>query len=347
VIRDPDAVADAVGRLAGYRPRTGAESELALVTGGASDRWYYRVRGAAAARYDRESVVVMGVSTGLREILESFAGNQAFMLAAGLPVPRIHAESTHEGLLLIEDFGDLTMTSARRRYPDRRRLLYADAIALLHRMHNCGGSSETATCPAFSLDFDVEKYRYEYDFHVCRWLIGHHWQTTPTHAEQTALEAGFRWIGERLAAPDRVFTHRDYQTSNLMVLDDGSLGLLDFQDARMGLRQYDLASLLYDSYVDVGEPERADLAESYRLGGAGTPEADAEEYYALLGVAAIQRKLHDAGAFVYTAAHRGKSEFLKHVPAAVQTATTLMASVPECREAGAILSGYSQQHGSG
>ena len=44
--------------------------------------------------------------------------------------------------------------------------------------------------------------------------------------------------------------HRDYHSRNLM-LHDGSLYIIDFQDARMGPDTYDLVSLLRDSYVDL------------------------------------------------------------------------------------------------
>ena len=50
--------------------------------------------------------------------------------------------------------------------------------------------------------------------------------------------------------------HRDYHSRNLM-LHDGSLYIIDFQDARMGPDTYDLASLLRDSYVDLS-PQQVD-----------------------------------------------------------------------------------------
>ena len=57
---------------------------------------------------------------------------------------------------------------------------------------------------------------------------------------------------EKLAAEPRVLCHRDYHSRNLM-LHDGQLYIIDFQDARMGPDTYDLVSLLRDSYVDLPE----------------------------------------------------------------------------------------------
>ena len=52
--------------------------------------------------------------------------------------------------------------------------------------------------------------------------------------------------------------HRDYHSRNLM-LRDGALFIIDFQDARMGPDTYDLVSLLRDSYVDLASQQVEEL----------------------------------------------------------------------------------------
>ena len=79
-----------------------------------------------------------------------------------------------------------------------------------------------------------------------------------TAAERGALTAEWAAIVEELAAEQRVLCHRDYHSRNLM-LHDGSLYIIDFQDARMGPDTYDLASLLRDSYIDITDAEVDDL----------------------------------------------------------------------------------------
>ena len=73
-----------------------------------------------------------------------------------------------------------------------------------------------------------------------------------TPAEIEAVRAEFKIIVEELAGEPRVLCHRDYHSRNLM-LSQGQLYLIDFQDARMGPDTYDLASLLRDSYVDLND----------------------------------------------------------------------------------------------
>ena len=86
------------------------------------------------------------------------------------------------------------------------------------------------------------------------------------HAEAERARRIRRWIrkGEaRLVSRHPVLAHRDYHCRNLMVRD-GRLRLIDYQDARMGRHSYDLASLLFDSYLELGEPLRARLLEHYQ-----------------------------------------------------------------------------------
>lgn len=47
-----------------------------------------------------------------------------------------------------------------------------------------------------------------------------------------------------------VFMHRDFHCKNLLRKPDGSLGIIDYQDAMAGPMTYDLASLLRDCYID-------------------------------------------------------------------------------------------------
>ena len=61
----------------------------------------------------------------------------------------------------------------------------------------------------------------------------------------------------------RVLVHRDFQSQNIIIRNSYAY-LIDFQGMRPGLAEYDLASLLYDPYVDLPEVERSELAGYYR-----------------------------------------------------------------------------------
>src|SRR5207302_2173835 len=100
-------------------------------------------------------------------------------------------------------------------------------------------------------------------------------------AERAAFEKEWLAINGELAAEPRVLCHRDYHSRNLM-LHDGSLYIIDFQDARMGPDTYDLASLLRDSYVDFTEAQVDAFMAFFLALRSGRPDAsgpiDDEEF---------------------------------------------------------------------
>ena len=319
-----------------------ARSELEPLAGGASDRWYLRMRGPAAREIaGSDSLVVMGVAPGLLHALAAYSSVQDFLQRHGVRVPTRYLEWPDSGVHLIEDLGNTTLTEALGD-PSVRDGLHQRAVGLLAVMHDVKPEPGDP-CTALRLHFDEGKWLFEFGFHVRRWLIDAYYGVIPTPGERTVLETAWRWISRELAAQPRVFTHRDYQSSNLMVLPDGSLAVIDFQDARMGFAGYDLASLLWDSYTTISDDERAELIGLYL--SERHVGIDRVEFDRLLRVAAIQRKLHDVGAFAYTAFHRGKTSYLQYIPGTMRVVIDLMESVDETRDASAVLVDLSNRSG--
>ena len=117
----------------------------------------------------------------------------------------------------------------------------------------------------YGIAFDVEKLTWE--LRVLRQALPRGLPRRGAVASRSARRSReeCRAIVEELAAEPRVLCHRDYHSRNLM-LHDGRLYIIDFQDARMGPDTYDLVSLLRDSYVDLAERagRRADRVSSWR-----------------------------------------------------------------------------------
>jgi aminoglycoside/choline kinase family phosphotransferase len=133
-------------------------------------------------------------------------------------------------------------------------------------------------------------------------------------------------LAKRVASLPRGFVHRDYQSRNLMVVpgarsdaSDGAgtrLVWIDFQDALLGPRVYDLVALLTDSSqkfeLAFVEARLADYADA-----AALPHGDVEEGRATLldefDMVMVQRKMKDAGRFVFLDRTKGNGAFLSFV----------------------------------
>ena len=225
-------------------------------------------------------------------------------------------------MLVLEDLGDVTFERAL--HGGSREALYGRAVDLLARMRAAAEARPDPRCLAFTRAFDEELYTWE--LHHFREYGLEAWSgRAPTEPERAQLERAFGGIAGRLAAAPRGFTHRDYQSRNLM-MTHGELVLIDFQDALQGPWQYDLVALLRDSYVEL-EPAVVEamigrwLAEYARASGRTLDRRGFRRFFDLL---TVQRKLKDAARFEFIHRVKRNPGFLPSIPASLRYACAAM-----------------------
>jgi aminoglycoside/choline kinase family phosphotransferase len=237
--------------------------------------------------------------------------------------------------VLLEDLGDETLFRRLRHVPRPQwSAWYARAIDLLGDWQQAF-AAEDPSCVAFSRRFDRDLLRCELD-HFREWgLEACRGPIAP--ALGAALDAEFDALADAVAALPTVLLHRDFQSKNLMVLDNDALALIDFQDALIGPRPYDLVALLCDSYVALTPQEQADGLARYAaragLGGSGGLAAFSHGFY----TQAVQRKLKDAGRFVFIDGVRRNPSFLQYIPQSVRYVTRALSQLPERERLAALL----------
>ena len=225
------------------RGLTGAR--VVPLTGDASDRRYFRVY------LEDDGAQVLAVHPGPIEFAAMpFVKVAELLSLLPVPVPAILSYSDELGIIGLEDLGDVTLQAhLGAASPAEHKALYRQAVSLIETLQRRGAEMASADYPPYGVAFDVAKLTWELDFFAKNFLEGYRGITLDA-ATRKALAAEFSSIVEELAAEPRVLCHRDYHSRNLM-LHQGSLYIIDFQDARMGPDTYDLVSLLRDSYVDL------------------------------------------------------------------------------------------------
>lgn len=294
-----------------------AELASTEMPGGASTRRYFRISLPAG-----KSAVAMFVPEGAKaeEVQKAHDGTRwpflevrDLLAERGIDVPAVLAEDTGAGWLVIEDLGDDTLANWLLRNQSQKHALYTRAVVDLATAQRA-----LAELPTGSV---VANRRFDYD--LLRWEIEHfrEWGLDARDRRLAADDATrFGAIADRLAK--RVaelphgFVHRDYQSRNLMVVEknDGSLRLvwIDFQDALLGPRVYDLVALLNDSYQEFDRAfVEARLAEY--ASAAGLDSKSRERLVDEFDLVTVQRKLKDAGRFVFIDRKKGNPSFLKFV----------------------------------
>jgi hypothetical protein len=324
-----DAVARATGRDAGGAP-------VVKLKGDASYRSYFRVGGFVVMQMPVEALKRSEEATrGAPPAEFPFINVQRFLRTRGVRVPEILLWDESRGVMVLEDLGDVTLERALQA-GHARAPLYERAVDALADLRAGAEREPDPRCVAFQRAFDYELYLWELH-HFREYLLEARCGARLTAAEDALLEERFRAIARALADEPRGFTHRDYQSRNIMILDGGAQAVIDFQDALQGPRQYDLVALLRDSYIVLEPLEVSALVERYctRMG-----IRDAAAFRRTFDLLTVQRKLKDAGRFEFIARVKGNPGFLPHVPASLQYVKEALARLPELSDFAELLARY-------
>jgi len=257
---------------------------------------------------------------GLGDNDNPFLNMQRHLLALGLPVPQIIGTDLNAGLIVLEDLGDVSLMAAVDADPACAEGHYHAAIDHLVTLQS---ATFTPDCVAHHRSYGAELFLWEFDHYLEYGIEALHGQAIPADT-RTELARLFGGIATGLGQLKQVPVHRDYHSRNIMVKADGSLGLIDFQDALMGPASYDLASLLWDPYATLPHGLRDRLIRRYidRAEAAGI--AVGTDFARLLALTALQRLLKAAGRFVYIDRVKGNPNFLADIPACLSRARAIL-----------------------
>ncbi|HET9862319.1 MAG TPA: phosphotransferase [Steroidobacteraceae bacterium] len=286
---------------------------ISVASADASFRRYFRVsRGdvdPAAWAPRADTLIVMDAPPG-KEDIAPYLKVSSLLEQAGAHVPHVHASDVRRGFVVMEDLGNLQYLSVLRtgRGVDK---LYGEALATLANIQVRGLQASHQLPP-----YDREPLERELDL-MPEWFLRKHLGLELTPEERALLTVVNEFlINEALLQP-QVFVHRDYHSRNLMVLERGGPGVIDFQDALRGPVGYDLVSLLKDCYISWSRERVERWVKGYRrvLGNLGANVGDSEyqflRWFDLIGV---QRHVKVLGIFCRLWYRDGKVGYLNDLP---------------------------------
>ena len=210
--------------------------------------------------------------------------------------PEIYGTDLTRGLVLLEDFGDRRMREHLDDHPADEAQIYRAAIDTIVRL--------ARTPAADAQPYDMATYLREVQL-LTEWYM----PAMGLSCDASAFDQ--MWVDALapLASCQDVTVLRDYHAENIMLLDDGEQGIIDFQDALVGHPAYDLVSLLQDARRDVRPELEADMLAYYLT--TANPGPDFDAHYALLGA---QRNTKIIGIFTRLWKRDGKERYLSFLP---------------------------------
>jgi aminoglycoside/choline kinase family phosphotransferase len=300
------------------------EIKITPIEKGGSDRKFYRVRCSS------EQTLILVKYNLEREENRHYVEIARFLEAHGIRGPKIYFHDPEEGLIWLEDLGEEDLFSYRNESWLVRRAFYESALDEVAKLHSLPESFCVEMRNRLPAEFNAALYVWEqnYFFENC---LGRYFEIDDAQLRELAALPALGEIAQHLASLPRVLVHRDFQSQNILVRN-GQAYLIDFQGMRPGLAEYDLASLLFDPYVDLTQVERAELIEYYR--GENSKNGFDER----LRLCAMQRLMQALGAYGFLGLVKGHKQFLKHIPAAVKSLRAVAAAIEGLRPLATTLS---------
>jgi aminoglycoside/choline kinase family phosphotransferase len=270
-----------------------AGANVCPLPGDASFRRYFRVKRFGG------SAMLMDAPPPHEDVI-TFLRVARWLESNDMRAPKIFAEDTENGFVLLEDFGSSRMRDYLEEWPDDEKEIYRGAVDTLLKLRLLG--------PGPFLDYNLNEYMRE-----ARLLLDWYCTSQNLYVDGEAFDLAWREVLSELVTRQRpgVTVLRDYHAENIMLL--GSLqkhGLLDFQDALVGHPAYDLVSLLQDARRDVSPELEAEMFDYYLEASGDEPDLFFADY-ARLGA---QRNTKIVGIFVRLWRRDGKARYLDLIP---------------------------------
>tara|TARA_B100000945_G_scaffold293570_1_gene269605 strand:- start:290 stop:1243 length:954 start_codon:yes stop_codon:yes gene_type:complete len=213
---------------------------LKKLSGDASFRSFYRKKN-----YKHSSIIVFCKKQKKSNLVIYEAINN-LLIKKNLSAPKMINYNYKKNYLEMEDFGDLTVLKLLRRKKEKKLIYYKSIILLLKKIQKI----KTKKIKTFlKTEYRIPNYTKEKLFNEAnlflQWYFPKFIKGKRKNIEKRKISKIFKNLLNRLLYKKKVFIHRDFHISNIMITKQG-LGLIDSQDATFGNIAYDLASLIDD-----------------------------------------------------------------------------------------------------
>lgn len=299
-------------------------SEPVSASSDASFRRYFRIQ--VNDERSEQTFIIMDAPVE-HEDCRPFISVSNQLAGIGLNVPEVIAQDLDNGFLLLTDLGNTTYLSVLETADESTAdQLYGDALSALVRLQS-RGKELSKNLPPYSVELLNTEMSLFSD-----WLLQTHLDIGLSSIEKSDWQKIQALLAESARKQPQTYVHRDYHSRNLMVVEQGNPGILDFQDAVHGALTYDAVSMLRDCYIAWPEEQVAEWQRSYflQLCQAGLTNKDEwSGFQKAMDLMGIQRHLKASGIFARLFHRDGKDGYLNDIPLTLNYIVQVGKNYPE------------------
>lgn len=278
--------------------------DIKKVAGDASLRVYYRIN-----QQNKESLILMDASLE-KKYIKPFIHVDELLKANNFLAPKIYDYDLEEGYILLEDFGDTTLT---KYLEEKKSQLSIEEFTKLE--FNSYKDICNILLNIAKIDINKESYLSKYSNYYLfnevmlfvDWYIPYK-NNKISKEEKSSFKKIWFELFDLLGADKQVLVLRDFHAENIMI--SSSHGLLDFQDALVGSPAYDLVSLIEDARRDIDQGNAKNLIDYYLT----NIEFDKDNFTMEYKILSLQRNLKILGIFARLYLRDNKDRYLSYMP---------------------------------
>ena len=236
-----------------------------------------------------------------------------FLTSAGLNIPEVLYDNIRRNVALVEDLGELSLLDLKDEPFAVREPYYRQVFEQLDTLLYTRPPKDFDLQPPFTESL----YRWEQEYFF-EHFIGTHLGKDPAPLFE---DPAFQALATRLGATQPHMVHRDLQSQNILLAREKAF-LIDFQGLRLGRQEYDLASLIYDAYMQHSAEDREKLMQLWEEVCEETPVPQ------IFNDCAAQRLMQALGCFANLHHNHQNDWYAQHIPTALDFLKEVISDTP-------------------
>ena len=279
---------------------------LKKIKGDASFRKFFRKE---IENY-KSSIIVFAKKEKLKNLVIYDSINK-ILIKNKILAPRLYSENYDKNYMEIQDFGDETFFRILKKKKVKKLNYFKKIIELLNKIQSI---KDTKVKTFKKKIYKIPKYNNEILINEANLLCDRYVKKKLPRIKKKNFSKEFKKIikilTSRLKLKNDVFVHRDFHISNLMLVKN-QIGVIDSQDALIGNKAYDLASLIDDVRFKTPNTLKNQIFNYYAKKQKKLNIFKLKNDFEILS---ILRNLKIIGIFTRLAVRDGKKKYLKLIP---------------------------------
>ena len=278
---------------------------LKKLKGDASHRKFFRKKYK-----DYSSVIILAKKNKYKDLLVYDAISK-ILNKNKIAAPQLYQDNYKKNYIEVEDFGNETFFRILKKNKNKRFLYFKSIVKLLNQLQ----SIKDKKIKTFrNNDYHIPEYKEEILIQeanlFCEWYVKKNLSKNKRQSFNKKFKKIIKTLTSCLKMKKKVFVHRDFHVSNLMLVNN-RIGVIDSQDALIGNKAYDLASLVDDVRFKTSKTFKNKIFNLYIN---KQKKRDKEKIKNDFEILSILRNLKIIGIFTRLAIRDKKKDYLKLIP---------------------------------